>query len=246
MIRDSWLARRHPLVKAAAVLAVSIAVLFLFRPLPILVLYTTALAGVRAAGRVPWRTIILSQIPFLSFAMGIVLVNAMSRPGLRLWATLPVPITIEGLSIGAALALRAMLIGVLTVGFLATTRPRDLMISLIQNLHLSPRYAYAILSGHRMLEAMPTRWTTIRAAQAVRAPLTRRGAPRQGVKSFARAAFALLVTSIRSSERIALALESRGLGRTGHTIRDPMTFSFGDLVLLLATMCVFALTVILV
>ncbi|AWE43097.1 energy-coupling factor transporter transmembrane component T [Actinobaculum sp. 313] len=99
----------------------------------------------------------------------------MSRPGLRLWATLPVPITIEGLSIGAALALRAMLIGVLTVGFLATTRPRDLMISLIQNLHLSPRYAYAILSGHRMLEAMPTRWTTIRAAQAVRAPLTRRG-----------------------------------------------------------------------
>ncbi|AWE43096.1 hypothetical protein [Actinobaculum sp. 313] len=70
MIRDSWLARRHPLVKAAAVLAVSIAVLFLFRPLPILVLYTTALAGVRAAGRVPWRTIILSQIPFLSFAMG--------------------------------------------------------------------------------------------------------------------------------------------------------------------------------
>jgi energy-coupling factor transporter transmembrane protein EcfT len=223
-----WLARRNPTVKAAVLLAASLATLGFLDPRPLLGLYAFAVVAVWSTSRLPVRALVLGQVPFVVFGVGLVAVNALSRPGS------PVvpgsPMSVEGLTVGAALALRGLVIGVLTLGFLASTPPRDLMVSLVQHARLSPRYAYSVLAGHRMLAAMPARWATIRAAQAVRAPF-RRGRPRFGVRDAGRAAFALLVTSIRSAERIALALESRGLGERPRTVWRPVALGRGDVVL---------------
>src|SRR5690606_22270191 len=140
---------------------VSFGVLVLFDPLPVLALYVLASIAALTAARVPLRTFVVGQLPFLAFAIGIVSVNALSRPGVEIWPDLPVRVTVEGLTVGVALALRAMLIGVLTIAVLASTPPRDLLVSLMCHARLSPRYAYAILAGHRMLGAMPERWATI-------------------------------------------------------------------------------------
>jgi len=223
-----WLARRNPTVKAAVLLAASLATLGFLDPRPLLGLYVFAVVAVWSTSRLPVRTLVLGQVPFVVFGAGIVAVNALSRPGSP--AVPGLPVSVEGLTVGTALALRGLVIGVLTIGFLASTPPRDLMVSLVQHARLSPRYAYPVLAGHRMLTAMPTRWATIRAAQAVRAPL-RRGRPRFGVRDAARAAFALLVTSIRGAERIALALESRGLGERPRTVWRPVPLGRGDVVL---------------
>lgn len=239
----SPLARRNPTVKFALLAIVSIGVLVLFDPLPVLALYALATIAALTAARVPLRTFVLAQLPFVAFAIGIVSVNALSRPGTEIWPDLPVRITVEGLTVGAALALRAMLIGVLTIAALVSTPPRDLLVSLMMHARLSPRYAYAILAGHRMLGAMPERWATIRAAQSVRAPLRRDGTPRFGVVDFARAAFALLVASIRSSERIALALESRGLGDGPRTVWKPVPIGGRDAVLVVGVLAVFVAVV---
>lgn len=236
---DSFVARCNPTVKAAVLLTTSLAVLALFDPRPVLVLAVVSFLAVRLAARVPWRTLVLGLVPFVLFAFGIVSVNALTRPGTEVWPDLPVRITVEGLSVGAALALRAMLIGTLTIAFLATTPPRSLLVSLMTHARLSPRYAYAILAGHRMLGAMPERWATIRAAQSVRAPLRRDGTPRFGLADAGRAAFALLVTSIRSSERIALALETRGLGEGPRTIRSPVPIGMRDVWLAATVACTF-------
>jgi len=243
--RLSWLGQRNPTVKVAVLFAASSALLFLWDPVPIVVLYALALVGVRFGARVPWQTVLLAQVPFLLFGVGLVSVNALSRPGRPLLPDVPVHITVEGLAIGIALALRAMVIGVLTIGFLATTPPRELMVSLVQHARLSPRYAYAILAGHRMLQAMPERWATIRAAQAVRASIGRNGRPRFGLGDFGRAAFALLVVSIRSSERIALALESRGLGEGPRTIWRSVALDGRDAVLAGIIVVPFALVLVL-
>ncbi|QIK72761.1 energy-coupling factor transporter transmembrane protein EcfT [Propioniciclava coleopterorum] len=227
----AWLARREPTVKVGVLLGVSLITLVMFDPAPLAGWYLLALVGVLATARMPARTLLLGQAPFVLFAVGLVSVNALSRPGTEIWPGAPIRVTYEGLSIGIALALRGLLIGVLTLGFLATTPPRDLMVSLLLRVRLSPRYAYAILAGHRMLGAMPARWATIRAAHAVRAPLGRDGRPRLGARGWGRCAFALLTTSVRSAERIALALESRGLADGPRTVWRPVPLGAGDLVL---------------
>lgn len=225
--QGSWLAARNPTIKLLVLTAISIAVLFLFDPLPLLVLYAVALPAVRWSTRVPWRMLLPAQAPFVLFGVGVLVVNALSRPGDQI-VEAPVRITVEGLVIGTALALRALVIGLGAIAFVASTPPREMMISAVQHARLPPRYAYALLAGQRSLEGMPQTWATIRAAQAVRAPLGRDGLPRRGIAAFGRAAFALLVSTIRSSERIALALESRGLGDRPRTLWRPVPIGARD------------------
>lgn len=234
----SWLADRNPSVKLGVVLLASLAVLPVLDPAPVALIYALALLGTAVAGRVPTRTLVLGQTPFLAFAAGVIAVNAMTRPGTAVLRLGAVVATREGLLIGCAVALRTLLIGVLTIALLASTPPRSLMVSLVHDLRLSPRYAYAILAGHRMLVSMPRRWATIRAAQRVRAPLAPDGRPRRddGLRAFGAAAFTLLVSAVRSSERTALALESRGLGRPGRTLWRVPGLSWRD-----ATMAVVVL-----
>lgn len=239
---DSWLRRRSPLVKLLALTAGSFALMLVFEPLPALALYALALAAALALARVPVRVLAIAHGPLLLFGLSVLLVNAMSRPGAPIAEGLPVRVTVEGVSIGLALALRGLVVGVLAVAFLASTPPRELMTSLIQHARLSPRYAFAILAGHRMLDLMPERWATIRAAQAVRAPLDRRGRPRFGPGDFGRAAFALLVASIRASERTALALESRGLREGPRTIWRPAPLGTLDAVMAAVALAAFAAT----
>lgn len=227
MKTSGWLHRRNPTVKLVLVFVVSLANLFLFDLAVLSLLYVAAITGILACRAVTPRNLALGHVPFLLFGIGLVAVNWMSRPE-------------GGLVIGLALALRGLVIGVLSIAFIATTPPRDLMVSLVQHARLSPRFAYPLLAGHRMLQTMPARWATIRGAQSVRAPRNRRGRPRFGPKEFGQAAFALLVGSIRASEQIALALESRGLRAGPRTIHRPVPLTGQDWVLAVAVPCTFA------
>lgn len=237
--KASWLAARNPMVKLGLLLAISMAVLFLFDPLPLLVLYLSALVAVRFTVGISWRMLLPAQLPFVLFGTGILIVNALSRPGESAFEA-PIRVTVEGLVIGAALALRALLIGLLAIAFVASTPPRQMMVSAVEHGRVPARFAYALLAGQRTLEAMPRTWATIRAAQAVRAPLGRDGRPKRGVAMFARAAFAMLVGAVRSSERIALALESRGLGERPRTVWRPVPIGGGDALMVIVVALAFA------
>lgn len=239
------LAHRNPTVKLALLFVLSLGTLFVADPLTAGVLYLAAFLAVRASAGISTRALLLAQIPFVLFGIGLFLVNALSRPGTRIWPELPIRITVEGVSWGTALALRGLVIGVLTVGFLASTPPRDLMVSLTAHGRVPARISYALLAGHRMLAAMPARWQTIRAAHAVRAPLDRDGRPRTGLKQFNRSAFALLVVSIRASERIALALESRGLAAGRRTLARPVPLTGTDALFAAAVLGAFLAVVLL-
>lgn len=237
------LGARNPTVKLLLVVAVSLATLALLEPAALAALYLLGLAAARWGAGVGGRRLLLAQVPFWTFGAGVLLVNAMSRPGVVLVAGGPFRVTHEGLVVGAALALRGCVIGVATVAFLASTPPRDLMVSLVRHARLSPRHAYALLAGHRMLAGLPRQWATIRAAQLVRAPLGRDGRPREGWRGLARSAFALLVASIRASERVALALESRGLSAGPRTVWRPVPLSAADALLAAGVLAVLALVV---
>ena len=237
------LGARNPTVKLLLVVAVSLVTLALLEPAALAALYLLGLGAARWGAGVGGRRLLLAQVPFWTFGLGVLLVNAMSRPGAVLVAGGPFRVTHEGLVVGAALALRGCVIGVATIAFLASTPPRDLMVSLVRHARLSPRYAYALLAGHRMLAGLPRQWATIRAAQLVRAPLGRDGRPREGWCGLARSAFALLVASIRASERVALALESRGLSAGPRTVWRPVPLGAADAALAAGVVGALALVV---
>jgi energy-coupling factor transport system permease protein len=222
----SPLGRRNPTVKLALLFVVSLAAMFLFDPVTPVALYLLALTGVAATARVAPRTLALAHIPFAAFAFGIFVVNAVSRGDEVVAKVMGLDVTAEGLSLGISLAFRTMVVGVLAIGFVLSTEPVALMTSLNQHARLAPRLTYALLAGYRMLQQMPAVWQTIRHAHAVR--LTERATVLARARSFGTAAFSLLVASLRTGERMAESLESRGLGLQPRTVWRPVALGRAD------------------
>lgn len=241
-VRDSPLARRNPTVKLALLTGVSLVAVLLLDPVTPTVLYLLSLLGVATAARVPAGTLAVAHLPFVLFASGVLVVNALSRPGAVLWDAGPLRVTEEGVHIGLALAARTLLVGVLAVGFLLSTDGVALMTSLQHNARLDPRVTYAVLAGYRMLQEMPREWATIRAAHAVRTDPVARRRWWQEVRHLGGVAFTLLVVSVRKGERIAQALESRGLGLHPRTTWRPVCVTGADRLMVL--LCVLAVVVV--
>lgn len=228
---DSWLHRRNPAVKFFVVLALSAVLLAVFDPWTPTILYVLALAGVWRAGRIPWPALLTAHVPFLLFALSLLFVNAVTRPGELVWAVGSFDVTHQGLTVGASLAVRTLVIGVGAIGFLLTTDGTRLMVSLHQHLRLSPRLTYAVLAGYRLLEQLPIEWQTIRMAQATRRNDHVEGRLPRSPRPLLRAAFTLLVTAVRRGERMSIALETRGLGDGARTIYRPVPLDRSDAVL---------------
>lgn len=228
--RDSWLGQRCPTVLLALLVLVSAVSVLILDIRTLGILYGALVVGVLATARIGVRRLLLAQIPFAGFGLGVVMVNALSRPGTELWPHLPVRVSAEGIAIGIALALRTLVIGVGAVAFTHVTEPKRLMMSLIRHAHVSPCYAYALLAGHRLLDTLPAQWRTLAQARLIRRANAPRG--KQGrrltLREHASCAFALLVGAIRSSERIAFTLESRGLAQGPRTMWKPVTCTWRD------------------
>lgn len=234
----SPLSRRNPTVKLGLLFVVSAAMLFVFDPFTPAALYLLALVGVLAFARVAPRTLALAHLPFVAFALGLFVVNVLSRPGEVLWQAGVLRVTVEGISVGSALAMRTLLIGILAIGFLASTDPVALMTSLHQNARLGARVTYALLAGYRMLQEMPREWQTIRHAHAVRTKLRSDGTLPRSPRHLAGVIFTLLVVSVRKGERMAQSLESRGLGLSPRSTWRPVSIEAADWALIAAVFAV--------
>lgn len=243
---DSVLHRRDPTVKLATLFVVSMAVLVPVDPWTPSLLYALAVPAVVLAGRLPWGLVLARQAVFAPFALSLLSVNAVTRPGGEVVDLLGLTVTDVGLSVGVSLAVRTLLVGTLSLGFVLTTDGARLMTSLHRHARLSPRAVFAVLAGYRVLEQLPERWRTIRRAQAVREPLVRAaGVLPRSPGALGRAAFALLVTTIRQGERMAASMETRGLGSGPRTVARPIGLGRHDLTLALVPLGVTAATLVL-
>lgn len=240
---DSYLHRRNPVAKFVAVFAVSAVLLGVFDPVTPALLYALALVAVGALGRVGIRVLAVAQLPFLAFAVGLLAVNAVSRGGSVLASVGWFSVTDDGLAVGTSLALRTMVIGTCSVGFVLTTDPVRLLTSMQRQLRLPPRVAYGMLAGYRLLGMLPAEWRSIRRAHAVRKRRTRHGRAPRTPRALGKAVITLLVLALRRGERLAVALESRGLGAGERTVWRPVAMSGGDVLFLVAVALVVAGTI---
>jgi energy-coupling factor transport system permease protein len=146
----------------------------------------------------------------------------------------PTLVTVGSLRIGAETALTGLglgvrLVGIALAGLLATmtTQPIDLADALVQQLHVSPRFAIGTLAAMRLVPLLGREWQTIGMARRARGVAA--GSPLGAVRLLGGRLLTLLVGAVRRGSRMAIAMESRGLGaRPCRTAARPQRMRLAD------------------
>ncbi|MGQ9500696.1 MAG: energy-coupling factor transporter transmembrane component T family protein [Anaerolineae bacterium] len=151
--------------------------------------------------------------PIFAAAMGLTIFNALFYGGPREHIILvigPLAIWREGLEIGSSIGLRILCVASYSILYMGTTDPSQLVASLIQQVHMPYRLAYAVLAAYRFLPILQRELGHIQAAHQVRSIHSRRrGSWLRGITSYG---IPLLVSGIRQAERLAVAMDARAFG----------------------------------
>jgi energy-coupling factor transport system permease protein len=207
------LARANPVAKLAAA---SVLMLALFASLDWLtatiillgLVAAVALSGLRPSVLVARVWIVL----FAAISIGVFnVLFAAEQVGPTVVELGPIAIGAQTLVDGVGLALR--LIAIVLAGLLATatTQPTDLADSLVQQLHVSPRFAIGALAALRLLPLLGQEWQAVAMARRARGVEAGRS-PIAAARLFAGQLLTLLVGAVRRGTRMAVAMEARGFG----------------------------------
>lgn len=114
-------------------------------------------------------------------------------------------ITEESISSGLLIAMRMLAFVTIGLLFTTTTNLYELMMSLIHQWKLSPKWAYGMMAGFRCIPMFQSDLAQLKEAHRIR------GYKHSGTfKAFFRYAVPLLTQAIRRSEQMAMAMEVRG------------------------------------
>lgn len=230
----------NPMVKFLAIVIAVLAMTLFFDPIPTLFMTILALFLILALAWIPAGTLLKSVAPFLGLAIGLAWVNTFfSRPGGEtLFAWHFIRVTAESLRTGATLGLRVLTIVLFSYLFAATTDPRDLALSMVQQARLPYKMAFGLFAGFRFLPLMGTEFENIRAAHRIRGVGEKRGW-RGTLREVRRFTVPLFASVIRRASHIGVAMESKGFGAyEDRTYLLEIRVTWRDVVFLLGLMAV--------
>ncbi len=210
---DSPLGRWNPAAKALAVLVVSLLLTAIFDPFTPLVLLILSILITVLLGRVSFVALLAGLAPATALAAGLVWTNLFfgQAEGSVWWRWGPFSLSEASLIIGLSLGMRVLCFASYSLLFLTTTDPSRFILSLIQHLRIPYRFGYAMLAVYRFLPMLGYEFLLIRGAQRIRGVPERRGAG-GWVQQAVRYTIPLLAAALRRAERVAIAMEARGLG----------------------------------
>lgn len=145
------------------------------------------------------------------------------------------PVTVEGVLFGTAIALRMMIILLSFIIFLSTTQTRDMMMVLVEKLRVPYDYAFMFVTSLRFIPTFMNEVAVIQEAQKARGCKIEGANPLKKIKSYLPIALPLVLISLAKGERLALAMETRaynsGIPRTylrqwKMNIKDAAAMSF--------------------
>ncbi|SPT84172.1 cobalt ABC transporter [Niallia circulans] len=114
-------------------------------------------------------------------------------------------VTEESINSGLLIAMRMLAFVTIGLLFTTTTNLYELMMSLIHQWKLSPKWAYGMMAGFRCIPMFQSDLAQLKEAHRIR------GYKHSGTfKAFFRYAVPLLTQAIRRSEQMAMAMEVRG------------------------------------
>lgn len=239
-----YLQRLNPSVKLLAVVLTALALTFIFDPVVPALLFLITLFTGRFLGGLRFRELTRPLVVFLIAAVGILLANIFfnkenAEAEALLWIG-AVKVTGPALWAAATLWLRLMCFALLSLVFVKTTPPQDLILSLVHQLRMNYRVAFGAMVGYRMLPLLRTDYETVRAAQRVRGVGEGRG-PHRTLGRLKRYAIPLLAGSVRRAGRVAVAMDARAFSAfPERTYRRRMVVRRDDWLFLTAVVAVMA------
>ena len=199
--QDSFLHRRNPMIKLLLIVVMTVIVCLSYFPVLPIITFLLAFLATWIAGKIPLKNLLRRLLVFIVVSV-LFMVSMLVLRGLndeagivcRLWIF---RWTQRDLVHSISLGFRILALVTMSMGFVLTTRPRDLVLSLILQCRVSVIHGYATMAAYRFLRGIP--WN--------------KGLISRFTSPF-RVMLPLLCVAARRGERVACAMESRGLGRT--------------------------------
>lgn len=204
----------NPVVKLFCVVLVTVLVSLTSAPALPLALIAVVFFGTLLFGGVSAKSLLKSMLPFLlagvSFMVFLLVMKGLAHEGDEV-TLLVFSYRRTALMNILALGLRILIISLATLSFVVTTNPNDLVLSLILQLRVPVVHGYAALAAYRFLPTLQEEARGIRLAREIRGVEWEHGLKNRFAAPF-RLMLPMFVLAARKGERVALAMDSRGLG----------------------------------
>lgn len=238
---DSPLGRTSPVLKLLIAVAWFVGLATTLEVLPPLVVAVVAVAAGLVLGRVAPDDLVRAVAPVWLAALGLACFNTLfavsnADPAAAAIVEIgPLRVTSAALAAGVGLGLRLIAIGAVGAVFVLTTDSTRLADALVQQAHVSPRFAYGALAAYQAVPRFGDDLTTLRQARRLR-----------GLRGgwHPRLLVGLLVLAIRHADRVALAMDARAFGSGPRTHYREVRWGPLDLLVGLASAVVIGLALV--
>ncbi|WP_235588644.1 energy-coupling factor transporter transmembrane component T family protein [Sporosarcina koreensis] len=202
----------NPSAKFIVVTICMLTMAFFFNPWTPLLMWVGVLVIQLLFSRINWKAWLLFMIPFFVMAFGYfwtTLVFAADKSGpvvLSIWS---INITKVQLNHALSLSFRVLAFSGLSLLFALTTNPVSFILSLMQQMKLSPKIAYSILVGYQFLPVLKDEFVQIQQAHRLRGAMQEKNVFRR-LLHMRKILLPMLAGAVRKAERAAFAMEARG------------------------------------
>lgn len=204
--------RMNPSVKFLAITVCMFTMAFFFDPWTPLVFWIGVLLLQVFFSKINWKKWLLFMLPFFVTAFGYfwtTLVFAKDQSGPVVWSIWNLQITELQLDHALSLSFRVLAFSSLSLLFAMTTNPVTFILSLMQQLRLSPKIAYGVMVGYQFLPVLKDEFIQIGQAHRLRGIGVEKNAL-QRLLGVRRVLIPMLAGAVRKAERAAFAMEARG------------------------------------
>ncbi|QHJ71238.1 energy-coupling factor transporter transmembrane component T family protein [Planococcus halotolerans] len=238
----------NPSLKFITVTIAMLGLAFFFNPWTPLLFFFSILVLQLAFSRINWKLWSLFMLPFVIGAFGYLwttIVFGAETGGIVIWSLLGFDVTDEQLALALSLSFRVLAFSSLSLLFALTTDPVKFVMSLMQQLKLSPKLAYGVLVGYQFLPVLKDEFFQIQQAHRLRGAAVEKFWW-QRILGIRRVIIPMLAGAVRKAERSAFAMEARGF--TGEMRKEffrPVSIKAKDYSLSAAILAIFISTSIL-
>ncbi|MFC5603788.1 energy-coupling factor transporter transmembrane component T family protein [Sporosarcina koreensis] len=217
---NSALHKMNPSAKFIVVTVCMLTMAFFFNPWTPLLMWIGVIVAQLLFSRIDWKVWILFMIPFFIMAFGYfwtTLVFAEDKSGPVVLSIGSINITEVQMNHALSLSFRVLAFSGLSLLFALTTNPVSFILSLMQQMKLSPKISYSILVGYQFLPVLKDEFVQIQQAHRLRGAVREKNAIRR-LLHMRKILLPMLAGAVRKAERAAFAMEARGF--TGDKRKD--------------------------
>lgn len=202
----------NPSVKFVLVAASMLVIAFFFNPWTPFLFFIGILLLQVLLSRIPWKKWTLFMLPFAFAAFGYLWTAVVFGVGTQdevYFSVAGFEVAKEQWETALSLSVRVLAFSSLSLLFAFTTDPVKFIMSLMQQMKLSPKLAYSVMVAYQFLPLLKEEFTQLREAQRLRGAQIK---PHwiNRLPAFRRLLIPMLAGAVRKAERAAFAMEARG------------------------------------